>query len=140
MYLLFSNDWLRVSVGSFFATRREFPSVRFFEFRPSPSLPPPFRARSGATPGRPMDCEPVNHRHHSAPISEGPKAIKSMVPEWETTRQIDPKKREVAPRTRSEVIDLMTISTQKKAALSDLMNGFRFIWLPDPGSNQGPID
>ncbi|MFT5221639.1 MAG: hypothetical protein ACI87H_003789, partial [Gammaproteobacteria bacterium] len=32
------------------------------------------------------------------PISRGPKAIKSMVPEGAATRQIDPKEKEVAPR------------------------------------------
>ena len=37
---------------------------------------------------------------------------------------------------RLQPINLMT----KKAASSDLISGFDFIWLPDPGSNQGPID
>jgi hypothetical protein len=41
---------------------------------------------------------------------------------------------------RLQPINLMLILAQKKAASSDLISGFHFIWLPDPGSNQGPID
>ena len=41
---------------------------------------------------------------------------------------------------RLQPIVLMLILTQKKAASSNLKSGFHFIWLPDPGSNQGPID
>jgi hypothetical protein len=41
---------------------------------------------------------------------------------------------------RLQPIDLMLILAKKKAASSDLISGFHFIWLPDPGSNQGPID
>jgi hypothetical protein len=41
---------------------------------------------------------------------------------------------------RVQPIDLMAISAQKKAASNNVVSGFDFIWLPDPGSNQGPID
>jgi hypothetical protein len=39
-----------------------------------------------------------------------------------------------------QLVDLMAFSAQKKAASRNLISGFDFIWLPDPGSNQGPID
>ena len=51
-----------------------------------------------------------------------------------------PEREKWSPGSGPEVIDSMTISAQKKAASRNLLSGFSFIWLPGPGSNQGPID
>jgi hypothetical protein len=47
---------------------------------------------------------------------------------------------EKLPGSGLELIDFMPILEQKKAASNNVVSSFSLIWLPDPGSNQEPID